>query len=399
MKILFYRYGSICEPDIIEGFEELGHTVSQITEEITNKNLVFGDSARIVSSYLLEYPHDCVFTVNFFPVISDVCNIFKIPYICWTVDSPVMELFAKSIQNPCNRIFLFDLAQYHEIAPLNPGHVFHFPLAVNVKGKQQAIQNASSEELAHFSSDISFVGSLYTEKCPYDKLTSPPEYLLGYLNGLIEAQLKVYGYYFIDDLLTDEIVTSFKEHLPNFYTYPMETFLTDKITTSQLYIGNKITAVERMRTMAILSEHFDIDLYTGSDTTMLPKVHNRGFAKSLTEMPIIFHESKINLNPTSKSIRSGLPQRIFDIMGCGGFVLTNYQPELPEIFQIGSEVIAYSSLEELKELTGYYLEHEKERREIAHNGYEKVAREYNYPIRLEQMLQLAFSIYQKTKNL
>ena len=102
MKILFYRYGSICEPDIIEGFEELGIEVSQITEEITNKNLVFGDSARIVSNYLLDHPHDAVFSVNFFPIVSDVCNIFKIPYISWTVDSPVMELFSKSIANPCN---------------------------------------------------------------------------------------------------------------------------------------------------------------------------------------------------------------------------------------------------------------------------------------------------------
>ena len=49
MKILYYRYGSICEPVIIEGFVELGIEVSQIKEEITNKNLVFGDSARIVS--------------------------------------------------------------------------------------------------------------------------------------------------------------------------------------------------------------------------------------------------------------------------------------------------------------------------------------------------------------
>ena len=392
MKILFYRYGSICEPDVIEGFEELGHTVSQITEEITNKNLVFGDSARIVSSYLLEHPHDCVFTINFFPIISDVCNIFKIPYICWTVDSPVMELFAKPIQNPCNRIFLFDRAQYSEIAPLNPGHVFHFPLAANVKAKQQVIRHASAAQQAHFSSNISFVGSLYTEKCPYDKLTEPPEYLLGYLNGLIESQLKVYGYFFIEDLLTDEIVETFKACLPGFYTYPLETFLTDRITTAQLYIGNKITAVERVRTMELLSRHFDLDLYTGSDTSQLPKVNNRGFAKSLTEMPIVFHESKINLNPTSKAIRSGLPQRIFDIMGSGGFVLTNYQPELPEIFELGSEVIAYGSLEELKDMAGYYLEHEAERLEIAHNGYKKVARDYNYPVRLEQLLQLAFSI-------
>lgn len=392
MKILFYRYGSICEPDIIEGFEELGHTVSQITEEITNKNLVFGDSARIVSNYLLEHPQDCVFTINFFPIISDVCNIFKIPYICWTVDSPVMELFAKPIQNPCNRVFLFDRAQYNEIAPLNPGHIFHFPLAVNVKAKQQIIKNTSAAERKRFSSDISFVGSLYTEKCPYDKLTNPPEYLLGYLNGLIESQLKVYGYFFIEDLLTDEIVRSFKACLPGFYTYPLETFLTDKITTAQLYIGNKITALERLRTMDILSKNFNLDLYTGSDTSTLPKVNHRGFAKSLTEMPIIFHESKINLNPTSKAIRSGLPQRIFDIMGCGGFVLTNYQPELPEIFELGNEIIAYGSLEELKDMTGYYLEHEAERLEIAHNGYEKVARDYNYPVRLEQLLQLAFSI-------
>lgn len=392
MKILFYRYGSICEPDVIEGFEELGHTVSQITEEITNKNLVFGDSARIVSNYLLEHPQDCVFTINFFPIISDVCNIFKIPYLCWTVDSPVMELFAKSIQNPCNRIFLFDRAQYEEISPLNLGHVFHFPLAVNVKGKQLAIQNASPSELKRFSSDISFVGSLYTEKCPYDKLTNAPEYVSGYLNGLMEAQLRVYGYYFVEELLTDDVIQAFKEHLPGFYTYPLESILTDRITMSQLYIGNKITALERLRTMSTLSEYFAIDLYTGSDTSMLPRVHNRGLAKTLTEMPVIFHQSKINLNTTSKAIRSGLPLRIFDIMGCGGFVLTNYQSELPELFDIGNEVAAYGSLEELVDLSRYYLEHEMERKEIAHNGYEKVVRDYSYPVRLEQLLYLAFSV-------
>lgn len=392
MKILFYRYGSICEPDIIEGFEELGHTVSQITEEITNKELVFGDSARIVGDYLMEHPQDCIFTVNFFPIISEVCNIFKIPYLCWTVDSPVLELFAKSIQNPCNRIFLFDRAQYDEISPLNPGHVFHFPLAVNVKGKQQVIQAASSTDIERFSADISFVGSLYTEKCPYDNLVNPPEYLLGYLNGLIEAQLRVYGYFFLEDLLTDEIVAAFKAHLPGFYTYPLETFLTDRKTMAQLYIGNKITAVERLRTMKILSEHFNLDLYTGSDTSVLPKVHNRGFAKSLTEMPIIFHESKINLNTTCKAIRSGLPQRIFDIMGCGGFVLTNFQPELSEIFNVGTDLVTYGNLDELKDITSYYLEHTKKRQEIAQNGFERVARDYNYPVRLEQLLQLAFSI-------
>ena len=59
MKILFYRYGSICEADIISGFQELGFTISQITEEITNKNLTWKESTELVSQYLLDNPHDC----------------------------------------------------------------------------------------------------------------------------------------------------------------------------------------------------------------------------------------------------------------------------------------------------------------------------------------------------
>lgn len=65
MNLLFYRYGSICELDIISAFEELGHTVSQISEEVTNKNITYARSAELVSNYLLEHPQDFVFTINF----------------------------------------------------------------------------------------------------------------------------------------------------------------------------------------------------------------------------------------------------------------------------------------------------------------------------------------------
>lgn len=391
MNVLFYRYGSICEPDIINTLNELGHTTTQITEEISDKNLSFGDSARLVSKALFAHPFDFVFTINFFPAISDVCNIFKIPYICWIVDSPVMELFTKSIQNAYNWIFLFDNAQYLELAPLNPGHIFHYPLAVNVNDKQNTIQQATLSVRQKFQSDVSFVGSLYTEKCPYDKLKGISTYTEGYLNGIMSAQEKIYGCYFIDELLSDEIITEFKNHMEGYYQSPFQNFLTDKITISQLYIGNKISALERLHILEALSNHFQIDLYTGSDTTSLPKIHNRGFAKTLTEMPVIFHESKINLNITSKAIRSGIPLRVFDIMGCNGFVLSNYQPELNELFTPGEEFDYYTSPEELIEKTDYYLRHEKERKEIAHNGFEKVSNEYNYVKRFSQLLQIVFS--------
>lgn len=243
-----------------------------------------------------------------------------------------------------------------------------------------------------FCSEVSFVGSLYTEHCPYDKLSNPSAELTGYLNGIMDAQSLVYGYYFIEELLTTDICETFKKHLPSYCTYPMDNFLTDQKIIGQHYIGSKITALERIRTMQILSEHFNMDLYTSSDTSMLPKIHNRGLANSLTEMPVIFHESKINLNTTSKSIRTGLPLRIFDIMCCGGFVLTNFQTELPFLFNLDEEIVSYGSLEELCDKTAYYLEHEQERLEIAHNGFERVSREYTFPIRLTEMLLQAFSV-------
>lgn len=148
--------------------------------------------------------------------------------------------------------------------------------------------------------------------------------------------------------------------------------------------------MERLRAMELLSARFPVDLYTASDTSCLPHVHNRGLAKTLEEMPIIFHNSKINLNITSKSIRSGLPLRIFDILGCGGFVLTNFQPELTEFFVPGEDLVYYENLDDLVEKADYFLHHEAERRAIAENGFARVKENHTYPIRLAQMMQIAF---------
>ena len=206
----------------------------------------------------------------------------------------------------------------------------------------------------------------------------------------MDAQQKIYGYYFIENVLTDEIVKDFKAHFPYFYSFPAEYYLTDKITLSQLYIGNKITAMERLETMKILSENFTTTIYTASDTSTLPYLHNKGLAKTITEMPIIFHESKININTTSKAIRSALPLRIWDILGSGGFVLSNYQEEIPQLLTIGEHLDIYSSMDELADKCRYYLSHDKERKEIAENGYKEVREHHTYEIRLAKLFSLAF---------
>lgn len=391
MKLLFYRYGSICEPDIILGFKELGFDVSEITEEITNKSVSPQKCIQLVSNFLLNHPVDFVFTVNFYPSISEVCNIFHLRYLCWIVDSPVMELYTSSIQNPWNRVFLFDKCLYHEISRFNPKCVFYLPLATNITQKNLLLSSTSESIVHSFSAKVSFIGSLYTEKCAYDRLSpQAPSYLQGYLNGLMESQLHIYGYYFIEELLPDSIIQDFISNFPHFYHLPGENFLSDRTTLAQLYIGTKITVMERDRIMHFLSERYPVTIYTGSNTTAYPKLINKGFAKSETEMPIIFHSSDINLNITAKSIRSGLPLRIWDILGSCGFCLTNYQTELSELLNIGTHLDTYSSFDELDEKIHFYLNHPSIRKEIAQTGYEEIKNHHTYPIRLAQMITLAY---------
>ena len=391
MNILFYRYGSICEPDIIASFKHLGFNITEDTREVYNKQLLPSDCIKGLNELLKQNTYSFIFSINFFPSVSDVCNIWGIPYLCLIVDSPVLELFSTSLANPCNKVFLFDRQLYNDFHHINPDGIFHIPLATNVRDNYATATMASAADRARFSSDISFIGSLYSEKCLYNQITLP-EKMRGYVDGLIEAQLLVYGYNFIEECVTPELIEAFCKVRPELINFPDSMKVNTKAVIAQHIISVKVAEQERLRYLKALSEHFNVDLYTGSDTYSMPLIHNRGFAKTNTEMPIIFHQSKINLNLTAKSIRSGLSLRIFDVLGCEGFLITNYQAELPEHFNIGEDLEAYTSLDDLMGKCEYYLSHDKERREISHNGFEKVKKYHTYDIRLTQMLEIAFGL-------
>lgn len=388
MKVLFYRYRSILEPDIMHTFDEFGLETVAYEREMTVKDDTPAESVKHFSRFLMENPCDFIFSINFFPHVSEVAQIFHLRYVTWVVDAPVLELYTRMIRNSCNRVFIFDRALYDEIHPLNPDCVFHLHLAGSVSSRREIIEHPG-KGADRFAHPVAFVGSLYSEKDPMDQVHDLDDYTRGYLEGIMSTQEKVYGYYFIDELLTDEVVAKLKRSLP-VYQIPEESFLTDEKLMSLFYIGNHITAMERADTFRRLSDSTDTYIYTGSDTSAMPAIHNMGLANTLLEMPLIFNRSMININTTSKAIRTGLPLRIFDILSCGGFCISNYQEEIAELFTPGEEIVMYSSIEELCDLVAYYLGHDAKRKEIAHAGYERLARDYTYEVTMQQLLYKAF---------
>lgn len=155
---------------------------------------------------------------------------------------------------------------------------------------------------------------------------------------------------------------------------------------AQYVINRKITGLERLRLLTAITKGHALDLFTLDPSFTLPNLQNHGTADYYSEMPLVFKKSRINLNISLRSIKSGIPLRAFDIMGSGGFLLSNYQEDFLENFTPGEDFVYYESEQDLLQKIDYYLAHEEERQAIAGSGHDKVAAAHTYRDRVRELL-------------
>ncbi len=96
-----------------------------------------------------------------------------------------------------------------------------------------------------------------------------------------------------------------------------------------------------------------------------------------------YAESKISFNI---SMEDDLIMRVFEVMGTGSFLLTNWVPTIEEVFEDGKHLVLYRSLDEAVDKARYYLKHEDERQAIAQAGYEHVIKNHTIQNRVDVIL-------------
>ncbi len=395
MNIVFHRYNSICEPDYIEAFRLLGIDVIEdmagVDEYSTGINALVEHLGRLV---LTNHPM-FVFSINFFPYISIVCEKLNIKYVCVSVDCPVMEIYNTAIRNSCNRVFLFDYRQYLSIKDENPDNIFHLPLGA-VPDRIDRTLGCFDDITPEYKYDISFVGSLYNEKDPYADLELN-EYEKGWFDGMITVQSLFDGLSLLEKTISPEHIQALKDADPGFYPSDMGVRNLDEIVAVDNYLSYHLAYRDRIRLLAVLSGNlteYDIHLFTKSDTSFLKELVSsdnliiHGGVSSLEEMPRVFRTSRININHTMRSIRTGLSQRIWDVLASGGFLLTNAQAEIPQYLEPGIHLETYESMDEMLDKANYYLIHEDERQKIALSGYRAVKNGHSVLNRVVEMIKL-----------
>ncbi len=437
MKLILYSWDANNEQILADNLIKLGFDVVWFRKVCRHYTRDMELAMEMIQTVHREGA-EAVVSFNYFPIISMICQTCGIMYYAWVYDCPHFTLYAKQIGSSCNQIGIFDREMARRLEDDYGIHtVYHAPLAVDCAYFERAVARASRKEREKYRCDVSFVGSLYTDEHNYydllfsggrgsgnaqsadrDRQGGDAESAAAAERDSMEAVIRQQCFTYEKDYLR-QAVSSEQINLAGLQKSMEEQglmlgedyFARPEDILVAAVLEKKVTVEERRRLLTELAElqkNYDTDvttedcgkegidrkyefrLYTGSDTGALPKLHahNCGRVDYHTQMPLVFAGSRINLNISLRSIHSGIPLRVLDIMACGGFVLSNRQPEIAEYFGEGVEIATFGSVEECMDKVHYYLAHEEARRRIAEAGQRKVQAAFSYASGLMRLFKM-----------
>ena len=395
MKLLLYSWKSNSEQVLADNLIKLGFEVLWFHKECRHYTRDM-ELAMEMIPYIHENRIEAVISFNYFPIISMICDTSGIPYYSWVYDCPHFTLYAKHVMLPCNHIGIFDREMVERLKSRGVDTVYHVPLSVDTNGFLSVIQKASVKEKEKYQCDISFVGSLYTDEHNYyDRLF--PEKTKETLEPVIQKQCFSYQKDYLREAAGSNIpdLDSLQDELEKQgFGLGEDYFAEPKDIILAKVLEKKVTVEERHQLLTEVARNFGekyrFCLYTGSvlQGILLLEQYHKGIVDYHKQMPLVFAGSRINLNLTLRSIHSGIPLRVLDCMACGGFVLTNWQPEIADAFCEGEEIVTFRSLQECMDKTAYYLQHEEERQRIAAAGQKKVQEVFSYAKGFERLFEV-----------
>lgn len=280
--------------------------------------------------------------------------------------------------------------EYHK--RIGEKNIYHMQLAVDTDELEQI--KGTPEQIQKYTSDISFVGRLYTTQMQeLMQLLTP--YSAGYLSAFVNTQLKLYNVDILEELVNKNMLNMVKtpEFEERLIPFSEELGMYTKELGAQVlkvFLQRSVTNRERILMLSMLSRYYDVKLFTRDEQEdALKNVQFCGGVDYFKEMPLVFRHSKVNLNITIRSILKGMPQRCLDVMGCRGLLMSNYQEDMFEYLEDGKDLVIYTDLGDAVEKAGFYLEHEDAAERIRENGYRKMKECFNYKGQLEKIWKIS----------
>jgi spore maturation protein CgeB len=371
----------------LSAFEAFGYPIRQIDRE------------RIEHwEEISPRPPACVIDINFHPKLQRILTDAGIPYVSinWDVwpcsrRTPPMEKDYR--HSPLSYVFTCDPPQVPALQE-RVGHAEHLPLGCDLEHFRP--EAAPPDE--RYAAAVSFVGSSLVE----DQSTFNGYYhFQQQLNrkrlnaGPEESRLIHLTRQLIDEAIELQRLDLFHYRLPQIVEelerkYPVHLVApepTPEKETALILLSFHIAMLRRIDAVKALAP-LGVSVWGPPDwkTITTPGVRYRGMADRTTEVSIIARASAINLNVTKCHGDESSGPRPLEVLGSGGFLLSNANAGLLSLFEDGKDLVTYTSLEDLKEKARYYLDHPDERTRIAEQGCRTVHARHGIRQRVQHII-------------
>lgn len=375
--------------DIAEAVRKLGYEAEEYPEVLQMASYLSDEEVEGLMAYVRE--HNIQVIISLYFAMNAALAAYKsgIKYVSVLWDAPYVENY-----NPLSKIdnvwiTTFDRLDRDRFQEYGMPHVLYQPLSVNRDSVMQWNAEIQKTLKGKYIHDISFIGNLYSRNLYKDNLQYIPVEFQYYFNSIFEEAVfrwdgvnRVYG------KTGSEIIEYIKRVSPQF-SIPNRQDIEDVRYFESMGLIREIANLERIAVLNLLAENHSVMLYTTDQEAAKEKLQGVEIGPPVEygkAAALVFAGSKINLNIALKGIEGGTPQRVMDIMGAGGFVMTTYCTETAELFEEDREIVMFRTPEELLEKVDYYLTHDREREQIARRGYEKVLGCYTYEHKMRELI-------------
>jgi len=362
-SIVVFEHPVIAQ-DCVDALQVLGFTTTYLP--LTEDNVMALMTAR----------PDYVLTINFNQFISQVCELLKIAYLSWVVDTPCYSIYDKAVSQSCSFTFLYDAAIAQRLRSSGVRQVYHLPLAANLD-RIGMLQSHSGDP----ARDVTFVANLTRTEYRTHIMPRLSAATKAHCAQLIDCLDQPCDTFRLAEQIEDSLIDAVMQE--SGYQLVGDHYLTVAEKLAYL-LGREHSWQERINFVNALERRLQVGVYGNTEWHDVIGCY-AGHADHFSEMPTIFRTSKINLNLSRSFVEYGLPMRIFDVLSCGGFLVTNDKADLQKLFTADKDLVIFRDVQDLTEICAYYLEHEEQRKAIAEQGRITVARDHTYVARLTNM--------------
>jgi spore maturation protein CgeB len=141
----------------------------------------------------------------------------------------------------------------------------------------------------------------------------------------------------------------------------------------------------------LIAKGIPVKLYGGAIPRWLPESPIRdahaGRAIFREDKARIFRSAAGVLNTMQLGEVTGVNSRLFEAAGCGAAVLTEFRPTVPELFDVGGEVLAYHEFDELIDLATRLLNDAGLTAQLGDAAAQRAHRDHTYDLRVPTILE------------